>query len=172
MTLSDSIQEGHVVLFHYTLSNSEGEVLDSSRDGGTMPYLHGYGNIVPGLERQMTGRSPGDRFDAIVPPEEGYGLPSDPLPPIPLDELPPGIETGMSLMAETEDGQHVPIFVLEVRDTDALLTPSHPLAGETLHFDIEIMSLRASTEEELEHGHPHGPDGMGGHDHSHDHDDH
>jgi FKBP-type peptidyl-prolyl cis-trans isomerase SlyD len=62
--------------------------------------------------------------------------------------------------------------VLEVRETDALLTTSHPLAGETLHFDIEIMSLRASTEEELEHGHPHGPDGMGGHDHSHDHDDH
>ena len=162
-----TVEDGKVVLFHYTLSNPEGEVIDSSRGHGPLPYLHGAQNIVPGLERQLAGKAVGDKVQAVVPPEEGYGPAQPPMPPVALSELPPEIETGMQLLAEMPDGRRVPIFVLEVREEDAILTQAHPLAGVTLHFDVEITAIRDATADEQAHGHPHGPDGTGGHHHDH-----
>lgn len=164
-----TVADGKVVLFHYTLRNPEGEVLDSSDGGDPLPYLHGAHNIVPGLERQLTGLKVGAKVQAIVPPEEGYGPAVPPMDPVPLTELPPGIAPGVQLLGETDDGQRFPIFVLEVNETHAVLTQGHPLGGVTLHFDVEIAGIRDATAEEVAHGHPHGPDGLGGHDHGHDH---
>jgi len=165
-----TVEDGKVVLFHYTLTNDAGEVLDSSRGGsGPLPYLHGAHNIVPGLEKQLGGLAVGATLQAVVPPEEGYGPAQPPMPPVPLAELPPEIEAGMQLLAEMPDGRRVPIFVLEVRAEDAVLTQAHPLAGVTLHFDVEISGIRDATAEEMQHGHPHGPDGTGGHHHDHGH---
>ena len=72
----DTIKDGVVAIIHYTLKNDEGEVLDSSEGSDPLPYLHGASNIVPGLEKELTGLSVGDKKDVQVAPEEGYGLPN------------------------------------------------------------------------------------------------
>ncbi len=155
--------DGLVVAFNYTLRNGEGAVLDAS-NGDPMAYLHGHDNIVPGLERQIAGRSVGDRFTAVVPPEEGYGLKMpDALKDVPREafgELP--IEVGMDLATEVE-GQLVPFWIAEVGAEVVRVDFNHPLAGVTLNFEVEVVAIRPATAEELEHGHPHGLDGHSGH---------
>jgi FKBP-type peptidyl-prolyl cis-trans isomerase SlyD len=159
----NAITDGVVVSFLYTLTDSDGEVIESADPATPAEYLHGAQNIVPGLERQMAGRRVGDRFRAQVPAAEAYGEHdgSDPFQ-VPLEELPEGIEEGMPLMAQTEDGHEVTLWVVSVEDEAAILSPQHPLAGVDLTFDVEVVGLRASTAEERDHGHPHGP---GGHHH-------
>lgn len=167
--MTATIEDDKVVLFHYTLTNDQGEVLDSSDGGEPLPYLHGHHNIVPGLERQLAGKAVGDTLTAVVPPAEGYGELQPAMPPVPKGELPADIAEGMQLLAELPDGRRVPLWVEAVGETEVTLTRNHPLAGVTLTFAVEIMGLRDALPVELEHGHPHGPDGLGGHDHSHGH---
>lgn len=152
--MSATIEDDHVVHFHYTLTNDAGEVLDTSEGREPLPYLHGHHNIVPGLERQLAGRTVGDTLDAVVPPAEGYGELQPPVPPVPKSELPDGIEVGMQLLAEMPDGSRVPLWVEDVREDEVVLTRNHPLAGVTLHFAVEIMAVRAASSVELEQGHP------------------
>lgn len=158
-----TVADGKVVLFHYTLTDDDGAVLDTSRDRGEpMPYLHGARNIVPGLESQMTGRSVGDRFDAAVPPDQGYGEHNGMAPQaVPRSEFPDDLplREGMQLMAQAESGQHIPIWISSVEADTIYIDMNHPLAGKTLHFDIEITGIRDATADEQAHGHPHGPDG-------------
>lgn len=164
---SQSVAAGKVVLFHYTLTDATGAVLDSSDGQDPMPYLHGAANIVPGLERQMLDRVAGDRFKAVVPPEEGYGLPEGPGPQsVPRDAFPDDleIEEGMPFMAESEDGDVISLWVTSVEADTIWVDKNHPLAGQTLHFDIEIVEIRDATDEERAHGHPHGAHGDEGHD--------
>ncbi|MCB9672520.1 MAG: peptidylprolyl isomerase [Alphaproteobacteria bacterium] len=157
-----TIADGHVVTFHYTLTDDAGQVLDSSRGGEPLPYLHGAGNIVPGLESQMAGKAVGAKFKADVAPADGYGEHdgNDPQP-VPKGEFPPDIplQAGVQLMAQTPDGHAMPIWIADVDDQHVFIDMNHPLAGQTLHFDIEITAIRAATDEEKAHGHPHGPDG-------------
>lgn len=158
-----SITDGKVVFFHYTLT-VDGEVIDSSRGQEPMPYLHGSGNIVPGLEKEMTGKSEGDSFEVSVTPEEGYGMASGELIPQPRSVFPAdmSIEVGMVFGAETQDGQHVRLTVMKVDADQVYVTPDHPLAGKTLNFAIEVVTIRDASAEEMAHGHVHGP---GGHQH-------
>lgn len=159
------VADGKVVTFHYTLSNASGEVLDTSTDGDPHPYLQGAGNIVPGLERQMEGKTVGDKFKAEVPPEEGYGLREGPGPqPIGRDSFPGDVELeeGMVFLAQAPDGQSMPLWVTEVKDDVVFVDTDHPLAGETLFFEVEIFGIRDASAEEIDHGHVHGP---GGHHH-------
>lgn len=155
-----TIQPGKVVFFHYTLTDETGEIIDSSEGSEPLPYLHGAGNIVPGLERQMVGRQVGDRFRAVVPPEEGYGVPEGPGPQaIPREAFPEDaeLEEGMQFMAEDEEGNAMPLWVVSLEEADVVIVDqNHPLAGVTLHFDVQITELRDATEDELAHGHPHG----------------
>lgn len=155
MTAPTTIEDGVVVLFEYTLSLPDGEVVESCVGEGPLPYLHGAHNIVPGLEKHMAGKSVGDRFQAVVEPEEAYG-PHDGTAPdtVPRAELPEGIEEGMPILAELPDGNEIELWILELTDDTALLSQNHPLAGVALTFDVEIKGLRAATAEELEHGHP------------------
>ncbi len=158
----ETVEDGTVVLFRYTLKNAAGEVLDEAPADDPMPYLHGAGNIVPGLEREMSGKKAGDAFDVEVAPEDGYGEKMGTTPqPLSRDGFPDDVEIreGMSFAAQLEDGQYVMLWVKEVKEDVVMVDPNHPLAGETLHFSVEIVSLREATEEEREHGHPHGPDG-------------
>ena len=166
-----SIADGKVVHFHYTLKNQAGEVLDSSAGREPMPYLHGAGNIVPGLERQLAGLKVGDTVDATVEPEEGYGTVDDNWPQqVPRDAFPGDIEiqAGMQFFAQSPDGGHFPVWIARVDDDSVWVDGNHPLAGETLYFAVEIVEIRDATAEEQAHGHPHGPDGHG-HDHGHGH---
>jgi FKBP-type peptidyl-prolyl cis-trans isomerase SlyD len=159
------VEAGKVVSFHYTLTNDSGEVLDSSTGRDALPYLHGGGNIVPGLEKQMAGKAVGDSFDAVVPPTEGYGERSGPEPQAVErsafpDDAP--LQKGMQFVAQTPDGQHIPLWVDRIEGDTVFVDHNHPLAGVTLHFAVEITEIRDATAEEQAHGHPHGP---GGHDH-------
>jgi FKBP-type peptidyl-prolyl cis-trans isomerase SlyD len=158
------IENGKVVTFHYTLTTDAGEQIDSSSGGEPMAYLHGAGNIVPGLERQMSGRTSGDRFDAKVGPEEGYGVRQGDPEPVPRQAFPEDvdIQPGMMFRAETSDGRVVPLWVAKVEEGTVWVDQNHPLAGENLNFAIEVVGVRDATDEEHSHGHVHGP---GGHHH-------
>lgn len=159
----NTVTAGKVVSIHYTLTDPSGEVIDSSAGGEPLSYLHGAENIVPGLERQLEGKVVGDKFEAVVPPSEGYGERQGPGPqPIPLQQLPPQVAAGMQLMGQTQDGQRFPVWVVGLTETHALVDQEHPLAGVTLHFAVEVTRVRDASSEEMQHGHPHGP---GGHHH-------
>lgn len=159
------IAENKVVYIHYTLTNQTGEVLDSSVERGEpLGYLHGHGNIIPGLENALTGKTSGEKLDVTVEPAEGYGDRHDQLvQQVPreafegVDELQPG----MQFQADTGMGPRL-FTITKVEDEQITVDGNHPLAGETLSFSVEITDVRDASEEELEHGHVHGP---GGHEH-------
>lgn len=157
------IREDVVVSIHYTLRDAKGQVLDSSSGGEPLVYLHGHENIVPGLEDALEGKSIGDKVAAVVAPEDGYGEKTGEVERVPRDAMPPDVEVGMDLLAEDEDGEVIPFWVVAIEGDEVVVTPDHPLAGVELHFDVEVVALRKATGEELDHGHPHGPDGHGHH---------
>jgi FKBP-type peptidyl-prolyl cis-trans isomerase SlyD len=159
-----SISDNDVVQFHYTLKNESGETLESSRNNEPVVYLHGQGNMIPGLEKAITGKKSGDSFSVTVPPEEAYGpRHEDAVQRISIKHL-HGAETwkpGMMAIVETNQGPRQ-VQIVKVGKFMADVDLNHPLAGKTLNFDVEILEVRAATEEELAHGHVHGP---GGHHH-------
>jgi FKBP-type peptidyl-prolyl cis-trans isomerase SlyD len=158
------IAERTVASFNYTLTNDAGEVIDTSEGRAPLAYLHGAGNIVPGLEKEMTGRSPGDKFDVVVTPEEGYGTPNPMLIQTVPREAFQGVDTievGMAFQAQTPQGP-LSVVVSKVDADNVTVDGNHPLAGQTLHFAIEVTDVRDASLEELAHGHVHGP---GGHHH-------
>jgi len=159
-----NIEEGKVVTFHYTLTTEAGEEIDSSIGKDPMSYLHGAGNIVPGLERQLTGKAGGDQLQAKVSPDEGYGDRQGDPEPVPRDQFPPDLELkpGMMFRAETDTGEPVALWIAKTEDTTVWVDQNHPLSGVHLNFDVEVVSVRDATDEEKSHGHPHGP---GGHHH-------
>lgn len=164
---TETIRDGLVVIMHYTLKNDAGEVLDTSDGADPLAYLHGADNIVPGLEKELTGKAVGEKLNVSVTPEEGYGPREGELLEAPRSEFPPEaeIEVGQPVFAEGPDGQPIPFWVIEVSDEIVKLDANHPLAGETLHFDVEIVSLREPNDDEKLHGHPHGVSGTEGHGH-------
>jgi FKBP-type peptidyl-prolyl cis-trans isomerase SlyD len=159
-----SISNNDVVQFHYTLKSESGDTLESSREGEPLVYLHGHGNMIPGLEKAITGKKAGDSFNVIVPPEDAYGpRQDDAIQRIPVKHL-HGAKTwkaGMTAIVETNHGPRQ-VQVVKVGKFMADVDVNHPLAGKTLSFDVEILDVRAASEEELAHGHVHGE---GGHHH-------
>lgn len=157
-----SISNNSVVSFHYTLTDSDGKQLDQSNDErGPLVYLHGAGNIIPGLEKQLEGKSVGDKLTAQVPAAEAYGERSDNL----IQELPANmftgvekVEVGMEFQAQTEQGTQI-VRVAAVEGDTVTIDANHPLAGVDLNFDVEVTDVRDATEEEISHGHVHGPEG-------------
>jgi FKBP-type peptidyl-prolyl cis-trans isomerase SlyD len=159
-----NISNGSVVGIDYSLHLGDGEVVDASSPGEPLTYLHGEGQIVPGLENALTGLAVGDRKQVVVDPAEGYG-PHDPagIQEVPRRAFPPNFEPkpGMELTAEGPRGEPVPFVVREVRPETVLIDLNHPLAGKTLHFDVTVREIRDATDEEKAHGHAHGPHGHG-----------
>lgn len=149
-----TVEENKVVTFEYTLKNDNGEVLDSSDKTAPLEYLHGSGNIIPGLESELEGKKVGDKFNASIEAEDAYGLRFEELvQKIDKEKLShlPSIEIGMQLQAYDEDGMQI-LTVVEVSDTEVTLDGNHPLAGQKLHFDVEIVNIREATEDEIEFG--------------------
>ncbi len=158
--MSDTtIQAGKVVFFHYTLTDEAGETIDSSRGGNPMPYLHGAQNIVPGLEKQLEGLALGATLKAVVKPEEGYGVRQGEPMPVPRSQFPEGadLQAGMQFFGEDPEGRKFPLWLAKVEEEQVWVDLNHPLAGMTLHFDVEITSIRDASDEEKAHGHPHLP---------------
>jgi len=151
------IEKNRVVTIDYTLKNTDGEVLDTSEGKEPLAYVHGVGALIPGLEDELEGSDPGDKLDVTVEPEKGYGVRQDELvfslPRERFDEV-KDLAVGMQLEATTEDGGQL-ITVTEVTDTEVTVDANHPLAGETLHFNVSVKSVREATPEEIDHGHVH-----------------
>ena len=158
------ITSGSVVVFDYTLTDDEKDIIDSSTGSEPLAYIQGEGQIVPGLEKAMEGKKAGDSFKISIAPEEAYGL-HDPenISVVPADQIEGGeeLEEGMQLHTEGEFGEQT-VMITKIVGNEVTIDGNHPLAGMTLHFDIVIRDVRAATEEELEHGHVHGE---GGHQH-------
>lgn len=159
--MTDKITSNKVVTLSYTLRDDDGAIIDRSQDGTPLLYLHGAMNIVPGLEEQLEGVGAGETIRAVVPPEKGYGPrigePQDvPRHLFPADAV---LSTGMQVLAHDDQGRQIPFFITGVAEETVTVDPNHPLAGETLYFEVTVEGLRDATDEEIEHGHPHGPDG-------------
>lgn len=155
------VQNDHVVSIDYTLKNDAGEVMDSSEQTGPMAYLHGHQNIIPGLEKALDEKSVGESLTVSIEPADAYGERNEEMiqtVPRSMFQGVDEIEPGMRFQAQTEGGVTV-VTIKEVNGDEITLDGNHELAGETLHFDVEIKDVRPASEEEIEHGHVHGPDG-------------
>jgi FKBP-type peptidyl-prolyl cis-trans isomerase SlyD len=155
-----------VISFHYTLTDSEGEVIDTSRDSNApFAYLEGMSQIIPGLERAMALLNVGDKRKIEVAAADAYGLMDEQLiVEVPKDKLPntEGLEEGDQFQANGPNGEMLLFRVIEIAGETVKLDGNHPLAGEDLVFDVEVMGIRNATAEEIAHGHAHGE---GGHHH-------
>jgi len=159
------IDKNKVVSFHYKLSDDAGAEIEDSRGNEPLVIMFGHGNIIAGLEQAMAGHVAGDHFDVVVPPAQGYGERRDNFTQrVPkkyfrdADHLKPGDTTVLN----TQDGRQQMVQIVKVGSSVIDVDLNHPMAGKTLHFGIEITDVRDATEEELAHGHVHGP---GGHHH-------
>ena len=154
MLISDKM----VVGIHYTLTDTDGNVLDSSNQSEPLVYLHGAGNIVVGLEKALMGKSVGDQVTARVEPEEGYGTINGELIKTVDRSVFRGVEdiqVGMSFQAQTADGSVEPIKITAVEGNQITIDSNHPLAGTILNFDVEVISIREATSIEIDHRHAH-----------------
>ena len=152
-----NITKNKVATIHYTLRDSQGNVLDSSEGGDPLYYLHGANNLIPGMEEGLEGRTAGEHLQLDVSPEKGYGKRDPNL----IEEVPmkafggQPIEVGMQF--ETNEGQV--ITVTKVESETVTVDANHPLADQNLFFDVEVLDVRDATDDELAHGHVHGPGG-------------
>lgn len=158
------IAKEKVVSIDYTLKDEEGNVLDTSQGKGPLAYLHGAGNIIPGLENALEGKSAGESLNVKLSPADAYGehvpeLVQD----VPRENFPPDaeIKAGMQFQAQTPEGPRL-ITVVETKDNEITIDANHPLSGKSLNFDVNVIEVRDATAEEVEHGHAHG---QGGHHH-------
>lgn len=158
------IADKMVVTIDYTLKDDEGTVLDSSNEGN-FAYLHGAHNIIPGLENALTGKSAGDEVEVSVSPAEGYGERNDSMiQAVPRDmfDSEQEIQVGMQFHAQSPEGEMIVVTVTDVEDDNITVDGNHPLAGVNLNFGVKVVDVREASQEELDHGHVHGP---GGHHH-------
>lgn len=161
-----NVQQDSVVTISYTLMDDDGAVIDSSDNHGELAYLHGHENIVPGLERALEGKGPGDEVSVTVEPGEGYGERRDELVfSVPRDRMPADADLGqgMQFRAQSSDGSEMVVTLVEYTDDQVTLDGNHPLSGQTLHFDVAVRGVREATADEVAHGHVH--DGPNAHHH-------
>lgn len=158
------IAKDSVVSIDYRLHLGDGKIIDESEPGDPLVYLHGYEEIVPGLEKALEGKKAGESLKVEVAPKDGYGeYDPDGVEEVPREDFPPDmeLEAGGIVSATDEDGDDVEFLVKEVRPKTVVIDFNDPMAGKTLHFEVTVREVRAATAEELEHGHAHAP----GHEH-------
>ncbi len=163
-----NITTNKIASLAYTLKNDDGEILDKADENNPFLYMHGTGGIIKGLENALNEKSVNDSFSLIFAPDEAYGerdekltesVPRTMFEGIPDEEM----VAGAQFHAQTEQGTQV-IVIADVDGDTVKIDANHPLAGQTLHFDVAVLDIRDATEEEIAHGHPHTPGGCG-HDH-------
>lgn len=155
------IQNGKVVSLNYVLTNGQGQELDRSQSGQPFVYLHGASQIVPGLEAGLQGLRTGEKKKVVVAPAEGYGeIDPNLRAQVARSNFPPDVTVTAGMMFQANlGGVPTDLRIHAVEGDTVTVDANHPLAGETLHFDIEVVSIRAATSEEMTHGHAHGADG-------------
>ena len=154
-----------VVLIDYTLTGPDGKIIDSSKGKQPLPYIHGTGNLIPGLEKALEGKAAGDQLKVTIAPEDAYGKRDESL----LQSVPksafqgvPDIKPGMQFRSQSPQGVATVVTVTKVEGDAVTVDANHQLAGVPLTFDVTIKEVRKASQEELAHGHVHGP---GGHHH-------
>ena len=154
---TDVIAQDTVPSVIFVLSNDAGEVLDIATRDNPMRYLHGHGQILTGLEKGLDGAKTGDRFHIDVSPEEGYGLREGEPQAVPKSIFPEGTQfrVGAGMTAKSEDGKPFPLWIVSIDDDNIYVDGNHPLAGQTLHFDVQVVSVRKATQDELKDGRVH-----------------
>lgn len=159
------IAKDAVVNIHYTLKNDAGAVLDSSAGGEPLAYMHGNGNLIPGLEKALEGKRAGDKLSVSIPPKDAYGTRNEELvqsvPRSAFGGAAGKLAVGMQFQADSNHGPRT-VTITSIEGDKVTVDGNHPLADQTLNFDVEVADVRSATAEELQHGHVHGP---GGHDH-------
>jgi FKBP-type peptidyl-prolyl cis-trans isomerase SlyD len=160
-----TITKDKVVVIDYCLKNSGGDVLDSSEDAAPLEYLHGYSNVIPGLERELEGKNETDEFSVVVEPKDGYGEYNDNLVmEVPRENFPEDIEitVGTQFEADSDQGT-IPVTVIKAASELITVDANHPLAGEKLFFSVKVVSVRDATQDELDNGLDcgHDPDSCG-----------
>lgn len=159
------VEDGKVVVFHYSLTAGDG-FSEDTRAGAPMAYLHGKGQLVPGLEKALAGRTAPDRLTVTVPAAEGFGLRKGNGPQaVPKKELGRDrkLAVGMPIELKDSQGQPVRVWVTKIQGAKVWIDLDHPLAGKDLTFDVDLLLVRDPTPEESSHGHAHGADGRGTH---------
>lgn len=157
-----NIAQNTVVTMHYTVSTTDGTEIDSSRSGEPMMHLQGSQYLIKGLEDSLTGRAAGDKYEIEVSPENAYGERHEQL----VQTVPKTlfgdneVNVGMTFRAQTDDGEQT-VMVIDATEEEVVVDGNHPLAGVELKFDVEILDVRAATDEEIAHGHAHSPGGCG-----------
>ena len=156
-----NIEKNRVVTLNYTLRDEQGTIIDASSGRAPLSYLHGKGNIIPGLEQALSGKAAGDKLDVTVAPEQGYGPRDERLvqivPRTKFGEV-EGLAPGVQVRVGGPQGARI-VSVVRVDRDFVTIDGNHPLAGRTLHFSVEIAEVRKASHEEVAHGHVHGPDG-------------
>ena len=154
------ISSEKVVAIHYTLKDNTGQTLDSSEGKQPLYYLHGFGNLIPGMEEGLEGKQKGDAFQVTIAPEKGYGLRNeDYVQKVPADAFGGTIpQVGMQFQAGNDEGRYI-VTVAAVEGDLVTVDANHPLAGVELHFSVEVIEVREATADEIAHGHVHGPGG-------------
>ena len=160
-----TIAANKAVSIEYTLTNDDGDVIDSSAGGAPLVYLQGAGNIIPGLEKALEGKAVGDELEVAVEPEDAYGEYSAELVSTLNRSMFEGVdqlEVGMQVHASVPDGQMQIVTIRDLDGDDVTVDGNHPLAGQRLNFKVKVVAIRDASEEEVAHGHVHGE---GGHQH-------
>jgi FKBP-type peptidyl-prolyl cis-trans isomerase SlyD len=159
------IAKNSVVSIFYTLTNPQGQVIDTNQGKDALPYLHGSGGLIAGLEKALEGKSKGDNVKAVIKPEDAYGVRDEKL----IQKVPaasfkglPDVKVGKQFQGRTPDGHTTVVTITAINGDEVTIDANHTLAGVTLHFDVTVADVRAATKDELAHGHVHGP---GGHHH-------
>lgn len=155
--------DGHkVVTLDYTLKDDSGTVLDSTSGRGDFTYLHGFKNIIPGLENALSGKKIGDSFSVRIEPGHAYGERNDDMvQTVARDQFDSveELEVGMQFQGQSPNGQMMIVTVTDIKDDEVTIDANHPLAGVTLNFDVKVVGIRDATPDEIEHRHVHGPGG-------------
>jgi FKBP-type peptidyl-prolyl cis-trans isomerase SlyD len=153
------IENNRVAQIHYTLKDDQGEILDSSVGQNPLPYIHGVGALIPGLEKELAGKKAGDKFTAVIAPADGYGdYDKEQVFQVPADGFDGDdeLELGMQVQLDSENGP-MTATITAIEGEEVTLDLNHPLAGVSLYFDVEVIEVREATKQELEHGHVHTP---------------
>lgn len=160
------IEKDVVAVIDYVLKDDDGDLLDESH-GGEFAYLHGAQNIIPGLEAALEGKQAGDQVSVSIEARDAYGeVDPERIQVVPRDmfETEEEIVPGMQFHAQSPEGHMIVITIAEVDDDEITIDGNHVMAGMNLNFDVEVVSVRAASDEELSHGHVHAAGGCG-HDH-------
>lgn len=157
------ITKDSVVSIHYTLTDNAGTVLDTSVGNAPLVYLHGHGNLIPGMETGLENRVAGEKLNLKIAPENGYGKRMEEfVQKVPMSAFNgQDVKVGMQFEAGSQEQRYI-VHVVEVNETEVTVDGNHPLAGVELNFDVEVIAVRSATADEIAHGHVHGE---GGHHH-------